>query len=114
MPFCTEEVWSWWQEGSILHAAWPTAGELAVEGDAALLDDVAVALAAVRGAKSSAKVSMKTEVACAELSGPAATLDRLRPVEPDLRAVGRITGDVVWTPAAAPLAVAVVLVPAEG
>ncbi|SEQ06144.1 valyl-tRNA synthetase [Microlunatus flavus] len=114
MPFCTEEVWSWWQEGSIHHAAWPSAGELSVDGDAALLDDVAVALAAVRGAKSSAKVSMKTEVARAELSGPAAALDRLRPVEPDLRAVGRITGDVTWTPSDAPLGVAVELVPAEG
>ena len=102
LPFVTEEVWSWWQEGSVHLSAWPTVAELDVvpAGDPALTADVAAALIAIRGAKSQAKVSMKVEVSRAAFTGPAAVLERLQSVEADLRAVGRITSDVEWTPAA--------------
>ena len=109
LPFVTEEVWSWWQSGSVHTSAWPDASELPSGGDAALLDDLASALIGVRGAKSHAKVSMKTEAVRAEFSGTAEVLDRLRLAVTDLRAVGRLTGTVDWTLSDGPLSVAIEL-----
>ncbi|MBK7820858.1 MAG: valine--tRNA ligase [Tessaracoccus sp.] len=109
LPFVAEEVWRWTNDSSIHLAAWPTADELATDGDPALLDDVAAALIAIRGAKSTAKVSMKAEVSRAAFAGPAATIARLRRIEPDLRAVGRLVGEVTWTESEAPLTVDVEL-----
>ncbi len=114
LPFVTEEVWSWWQGGSVHRAAWPVADELPATGDATLLEAIAAALIGVRGAKSQAKASMKTEVTRAVVTAPAAMLDGLRQVESDLRAVGRITGELVWTDGDAPLSVDVELAPAAG
>ncbi|MGD8214455.1 valine--tRNA ligase [Aestuariimicrobium sp. Y1814] len=96
LPFVTEEVWSWGHESSIHHASWPTAAELPSGGEVALLGDVEAALIGLRGAKSTAKVSMKTEVTRALFHGPAESLARLQLVEGDLRAVGRITGEASW------------------
>jgi valyl-tRNA synthetase len=109
MPFATEEVWSWWKEGSIHTAAWPTPAELGSDGDPAVLAAVSAALVEIRGAKSQAKVSMRTDVEAAAFSGEAGTLHRLQAVEADLRAVGRITGPVSWLEAGGPLEVEVSL-----
>jgi valyl-tRNA synthetase len=109
-PFVTEEVWSWWHDGSVHLARWPEPDEAgAGAGDPALLDVVAVALSAVRGAKSAAKVSMKTEVANLALTGSAADLAALRLVEDDIRAAGRITGAIDWAETDEPVAAAVEL-----
>ena len=102
MPFATEEVWSWWKEGSIHRAAWPAASEVAGDGDPALLTEVSAVLGAIRGAKSQAQVSMRTEVTAACFSGPRAALAHLQAVESDLRAVGRITGEISWAEAEGP------------
>jgi valyl-tRNA synthetase len=94
LPFATEEVWSWWQEGSVHRAPWPSAGELrarAGDADRAVLAVARDAIGAVRKAKSEAKVSMRTQVALVSAAGPAADLDRLALVDADLRGAGRIT-----------------------
>ena len=111
MPFVTEEVWSWWREGSIHQARWPRVSEVAGDGDAGLLTEVSAALISIRGAKSQAKVSMRTEIAAAHFRGSATALAALRAVEADLRAVGRITGEVSWAEADGPVAVEVSLAP---
>ncbi|RRD46895.1 valine--tRNA ligase [Tessaracoccus sp. OH4464_COT-324] len=107
LPYVTEETWSWFRTGSIHRAAWPQASELP-DGEPALLDDVAAALIAIRGAKSTAKVSMRTEVVQATFSGTADVLARLRSIESDLSAVGRIT-TLAWVESDSPLTVDVEL-----
>jgi valyl-tRNA synthetase len=54
---------------------------------------------------------MRTEVAAARFSGAPAALAHLRAVETDLRAVGRITGEIAWTEAEGPTTVDVTLAP---
>ena len=116
LPYVTEEVWSWWQEGSIHHAAWPVEADLgsAAAASPLTLRAVSRALAGVRGAKSQAKVKMRTPVTRAEVSGPEAEVLAAEAAAADLRAAGAITGDLVFTPAdASELTVTAELGPVE-
>jgi valyl-tRNA synthetase len=109
LPFVTEEVWSWWQEGSVHRAPWPTTGELAAAaGQADVVADVAQVLSGIRKAKSEAKVSMRAEVATATVHGSLDALARVRVAEGDLAAAGRIA-ELSWVEGDGGLAVEVVL-----
>jgi valyl-tRNA synthetase len=93
LPFVTEEVWSWWQEGSVHTARWPSAGELRLvggDGDPAVLAAASSVIGAIRKAKSDAKVSMRTEVASVIVLGSEEALEPLRQVVTDVAAAGRV------------------------
>ncbi|HVF75574.1 MAG TPA: valine--tRNA ligase [Acidimicrobiales bacterium] len=90
LPFVTEEVWSWWQDGSVHQAEWPSVEPLrAAAGDASgeVLAVATEVLAAVRKAKSEAKVSMRAPVARLRVGAPAA----LRLALDDVRDAGTVT-----------------------
>jgi valyl-tRNA synthetase len=93
LPFATEEVWSWWQEGSVHRAAWPDGLDLAAvagDGDPQVLAVTAEALGEVRKAKTTAKRSLRTDVTRAVVTDTPARLAALRVAEADLRDAGRI------------------------
>jgi valyl-tRNA synthetase len=85
LPFVSEEVWSWWREGSVHRSRWPGVEELfGLTGDAGVLEAAGQVLAAARRAKSDAQVSMRAEVDSIDVAGPEVGLERLRLGEPDL------------------------------
>ncbi|TKJ31716.1 valine--tRNA ligase [Blastococcus sp. CCUG 61487] len=90
LPYVTEEVWSWWQAGSVHRSSWPVATELPADGDPAVVSATAAALAGVRKAKSDAKVSMRADVQTATVTAPAAQIAALEAARGDLVDAGRI------------------------
>ncbi len=104
LPFVTEEVWSWWQDGSIHQARWPVPGELralAGPGDPAVLDAASAAIAAVRGAKSAARLSIRAPVRKLVISASDADLAQIRAVLGDVQAAGKVE-QVVACPSSSP------------
>ncbi|MCK0111550.1 valine--tRNA ligase [Ornithinimicrobium sp. F0845] len=102
ISFATEEVWSWWHADSVHTQPWPTVEEIAggAEGaDPRMLEVVRQALAGVRRAKSEARVGMRTEVSATTVSGTDADLDLVRAAESDLRAAGKVVGEVSYASA---------------
>ena len=94
IPFATEEVWSWTHDGSVHLAAWPTVPvhpSTAGVVPTGLVAAVGLALVGIRGAKTDAKVSQKTQVRSATITATEPQIELLKRAEGDLRAVGRIT-----------------------
>jgi valyl-tRNA synthetase len=95
LPFATEEVWSWWQTGSIHRATWPTTAEVlegfnaapdAVDG----LDAICLVLGAVRRTKTEAKVSQRAEVSKLVITADSHTVSILQSNLLDLRNAGSL------------------------
>ncbi|MEX2204122.1 MAG: valine--tRNA ligase [Actinomycetota bacterium] len=93
LPYVTEEVWSWWKEGSVHRAPWPSSAELdeATAGaDPAVYDAAAWVLGEVRKAKALAKLSLRVEAERVIVHGPEERQKLLRDVEQDIRQAGNV------------------------
>jgi len=100
LPFVTEEVWSWWREGSIHTAAWPTPQELTSlladnSADAATADQATYQWATdvlfeVRKQRSEAKQPLKVPITKVTVKAEAAAVALMPIVDADLRAALRV------------------------
>jgi valyl-tRNA synthetase len=115
LPFVSEEVWSWWRDGSVHQAPWPDADELADALGGAPTDareELALELAGdvlheVRKAKSQARRPMRAPVARVVVRDTPERLAALELAADDLRLAGSI--DAIDTREADELAVDVEL-----
>ncbi len=92
LPFVTEEVWRWWQPGSVHRAPWPVLAEFGEHhgGDGAVLVVAAQVLAAVRRAKTTEKRSMRAKVRRLVVTGPPQTLAAVDAARGDLTDAGGV------------------------
>jgi valyl-tRNA synthetase len=100
LPFVTEEVWSWWQHGSIHTAPWPTADELLSriadnteptrELDARAYGWATDVLFEVRKQRSEAKQPIKVPITKVTVQAHDTTIGLMPIVEADLRAALRV------------------------
>jgi len=97
LPFVCEEVWSWWQQGSVHRAPWPDAAELSAAAagagaarEAVALEVTADVLSEVRKAKSQARQAMRAPVRRVVVTDTAERLAALELGEDDLLTAGAI------------------------
>ena len=93
LPFVTEEVWSWWQEGSIHRAMWPDPERLrasTADADRLTYRVAADVLGEIRKAKTSQQKSLRAEVELVVVRDTAERLQALEPVLDDVRKAGRV------------------------
>jgi valyl-tRNA synthetase len=90
LPFAAEEVWSWWQPGSVHAAAWPVVGEIdkvaAPDADAQRALEAAIdVLGEIRRVKSIEKRPLKARIGTAEVRWHADAVRWLQEVDMDVR-----------------------------
>jgi valyl-tRNA synthetase len=100
LPFVTEEVWSWWREGSVHHAKWPTPEEVLSlvtdnsdatrQSDEAIYQTATVLLFDVRKQRSEAKQPLKVPISKVRVKDAAQSISHLPVVEADLRSALRV------------------------
>jgi valyl-tRNA synthetase len=93
LPFVAEEAWSWWQAGSVHRASWPEPAEVlatTVSAEPTVLGIASGAIAAIRGAKSGARVSMRAPVRALVVAAHRHHLDAVMSILPDLASAGRV------------------------
>jgi valyl-tRNA synthetase len=94
LPFATEEVWSWFREGSVHRAPWPTSDSLrdAAGSDAnpAVLVAAGAAVASLRKVKSEAKVAQRTQIVSVDLLIPESQVAHVNAAKADIMAAGRV------------------------
>jgi valyl-tRNA synthetase len=89
--FVTEEVWSWWHDGSVHRAPWPSSDELPdAPGDSQVLDATTEVLAAIRKSKTAAKRGMRAGVRRLEVTAPPELLAVVEKGVKDLRNAGNV------------------------
>ena len=94
LPFVTEEIWSWWRDGSVHRARWPDAGEIAAlapEASEGAFELTASVLSEVRRAKTEARRSLRVPAEQVAVSASAADTAVLKQTQADLIDAGRIT-----------------------
>jgi valyl-tRNA synthetase len=106
LPFVTEEVWSWWQEGSIHLSTWPTRAELellvpaaapaAVQADQQIYEWATDVLFEIRKQRSEAKQPLRVPIIKVTIRAEPAAAALMPQVEADLKAALRVQ-QFEWT-----------------
>ena len=97
LPFATDEVWSWWREGSVHRSPWPSRSVDGLPaGSGHALDLAAAVLAEVRKAKTTAKRSLRTAVTSLAVSAPASEHELIRLVNDDVVAASNASSITLY------------------
>jgi valyl-tRNA synthetase len=93
LPFVTEEVWSWWQDGSVHTAAWPRVEEIRsahFDGDRAAYEWATTVLFEVRKQRSEAKQPLKVPITKVTITAEPGAVALMPEVEADLKSALRV------------------------
>jgi valyl-tRNA synthetase len=100
LPFVTEEVWSWWREGSIHRASWPSPAELdalltsgvpgAHERDQHIYEWATDVMFEVRKQRSEAKQPLRVPITTVRITAEPGAIELMPAVEADLKSALRV------------------------